>query len=127
MTVPVSDTVPRRRSLRRVAVGIATLAFAALLAPPAFATPRAPAATVSVSGEVASPASYTPAEIAALPQTTYPVTCPGHSGPGTVTGANLSVGSPLLPRFRVQPRWLTSLAAVDRRVQGRTGAVRQAR
>lgn len=44
--------------------------------------------TLSVSGAVASPANYTAAQLAALPQNGYPVTNPGR-GPRTVTGTEL--------------------------------------
>lgn len=73
---------------------VGTLAFAALsAAAPAAATT---ADTVSVAGAVAAPAAYSPAQLAALPQATYPT-----AGGRTVTGVSLAGlvarSAPVLP------------------------------
>ncbi|HEV7974417.1 hypothetical protein [Amycolatopsis sp.] len=77
----------------------AVLTGALLLALSGTAT-AADTGTVSITGAVASPASYTAAQLAALPQTGYPITNPGH-GPRTVTGTDLddlvTAATPNLP------------------------------
>ena len=45
--------------------------------------------SVSVGGAVTTPTSYTASQLAALPQTSYPVTHPGWGTPRTVTGVSL--------------------------------------
>lgn len=58
----------------------------------ALVTPVAAAAvdhTVSITGTVVTPASYTSAQLAALPQTTYTVAAPGPGRPRSVTGVDL--------------------------------------
>jgi len=75
----------------------AVLTGALLLALSGTAT-AADTGTVSITGSVASPTSYTAAQLAALPQTRYPVTGPG---PRTVTGTDLddlvTAAAPNLP------------------------------
>jgi hypothetical protein len=74
------------RSMRWLFVVLLVLAGAGLLAPAAQAAPAAAApAPVQVSGAVATPAGYTAADLAALPQVSYPLNQPG----GTVTGVDL--------------------------------------
>lgn len=66
-------------------------AITAALALTAVAIPASAAqqTRVSVSGAVDTPTSYTASQLAALPQTSYPVTHPGWGTPRTVTGVNL--------------------------------------
>ncbi|HEX4226065.1 MAG TPA: hypothetical protein VHZ97_27115 [Pseudonocardiaceae bacterium] len=56
---------------------------------------------VSVSGAVSTPASYTAAQLAGLPQVSYPVTHSGGGTPRTVTGVSLEAlvdkSTPVLP------------------------------
>lgn len=67
-----------------VAIGLAI----ALVLPGATATAAA-LHTVSVGGEVATPARYTAAELVALGRATYPVTNPRPGAPAAVTGTSL--------------------------------------
>jgi hypothetical protein len=81
----------------RISATSAVVAALTLVAPlPAWAA-SARASVVSVTGQVATPVTYTIAELAALPQTTYPV----RGGSRTVTGANLEDvverSAPVLP------------------------------
>ncbi|MEC3981469.1 hypothetical protein [Amycolatopsis sp. H20-H5] len=77
-------------------------AFVALLltalSAPALATSRA---EVSVTGAVATPVVYTASQLAALGETTYPVTNPGRGQSPTVTGVDLAavvaLSAPVLP------------------------------
>jgi hypothetical protein len=65
------------------------------------ATASQRADTVAVTGDVTTPSTYTVAQLAALPQVTYPVTRPGRATPGTVTGVDLEslvdLSTPVLP------------------------------
>ena len=92
---------------RALGVALVLLALPVLAAPSAIAAP-AGAKPVEVTGAVATPASYTAAALAALPQTTYPVDRPGGT---TVTGVDLrdlvlrsgpSLPEAKNPHFRVQ-------------------------
>jgi hypothetical protein len=63
-------------------VVLLVVVWSGLLAPAALAAPPEPA--VQVSGAVAAPASYSAADLAALPRATYPL-----AGGGTVSGVDL--------------------------------------
>lgn len=80
---------PVRSAMRSLFVWtaiVAALMLTSVLAPAASA---ATTGTVSVVGEVTSPATYTVADLDALPQTTYLVSRQGPGNPRTVTGVNL--------------------------------------
>jgi hypothetical protein len=88
-----------RARIGLVALGGALL-FTTVIAAPAVATPGSRhQQTVSVSGTVSTPDTYTVAQLRALPQSTYPVTGFGH--PRSVTGVNLedlvTRSAPVLP------------------------------
>lgn len=78
-----------------VAVTAALLATLAGVSPAVADTGHA----VSVTGAVATPATYSTAKLAALPQVTYPVTAPGR--PRSITGVDLESlverSTPVLP------------------------------
>lgn len=84
----------------RAHFGVAALVagLVLLVAPAAHATV---VHTVSVTGAVASPATYTAAQLAAMPATTYPVTNARRGTPSTVTGVDLetvaNLSAPTVP------------------------------
>ena len=74
--------------MRRLALPAALTAALALTAVALPAT-AAHLTGVSVGGAVTTPTSYTASQLAALPQTSYPVTHPGWGAPHTVSGVDL--------------------------------------
>jgi hypothetical protein len=84
----IEERLRRMRRMRRFTLPAAITAALCLItvAIPASAARQS---GVSVSGAVSTPTSYTASQLAALPQTGYPVTHPGWGTPRTVTGVSL--------------------------------------
>jgi hypothetical protein len=112
--------------MRKWSVAIAVTAGLIALGSAAGVASAAPyQPTVAVGGAVASPATYTRSELAALPQTTFDVTVPTRRGPRTVADEGVSLETVVNDSAPEEsPTAKNSLLTVIVAVRGRFGAQR---